>query len=126
MAMWPTLMGPRRTKEYFFTGDTFTGKQAAKWGLINRAIAHERLEEETLNYASRVALVPVELLTLHKAAVNRYVEVMGIRAAEQSACDLDVIAHQTDAVRNWLQLCREKGLREALEQRDRPFKRLHP
>jgi enoyl-CoA hydratase/carnithine racemase len=124
MAMWPTLMGPRRTKEYFFTGDTFTGEQAAKWGLINRAFPHDKLEEETLAYASRVALVPVELLTLHKAAVNRYVEVAGIRAAEQSACDLDVIAHQTEAVQNWLRLCREKGLREALEERDRPFKRL--
>ncbi len=124
MAMWPTLMGPRRTKEYFFTGDTFTGRQAEKWGLINRAFPHDQLEAETLAYASRVALVPVELLTLHKAAVNRYLEVMGIRAAEQSACDLDVIAHQTGAVQDWLRLCREKGLREALEERDRPFKKL--
>jgi enoyl-CoA hydratase/carnithine racemase len=124
MAMWPTLMGLRRTKEYFFTGDTFTGRQAEKWGLINHAVPHEQLEEETLNYARRVALVPVELLTLHKAAVNRYIEVMGIRAAEQSACDLDVIAHQTGAVQDWLRLCREKGLREALEERDRPFKKL--
>jgi hypothetical protein len=49
---------------------------------------------------------------------------MGIRAAEQSACDLDVIAHQTEAVQNWVKLCREKGLREALEERDRPFKKL--
>jgi enoyl-CoA hydratase len=124
MAMWPTLMGLRRTKEYFFTGDTFSGAQAEKWGLVNHAVPHEQLEEQTLNYARRVALVPVELLTLHKAAVNRYIEVMGIRAAEQSACDLDVIAHQTGAVQNWLRLCREKGLREALEERDRPFKKL--
>jgi enoyl-CoA hydratase len=92
--------------------------------LINRAFPHDKLEEETLRYASRVALVAVELLTLHKAAVNRYLEVMRIRAAEQSACDLDVIAHQTGAVQDWLRLCREKGLREALEERDRPFKKL--
>jgi len=123
MAMWPTLVGPRRTKEFFFTGDTFTGKQAEKWDLINRAVAHSRLEEATLEYARRVALVPLEQLSLHKAAVNRYLEVIGIRAAEQSACDLDVIAHQTDPVQNWVRLCRERGLREALEERDRPFKK---
>ena len=29
----------------------------------------------------RTAMVPLELLTLHKAAVNRYLEVTGIRAA---------------------------------------------
>jgi len=63
-------------------------------------------------------------LTLHKAAVNRWLEVTGIRAAEQSACDLDVIAHQTQAVQDRVRVCREKGLREALEERDRPFKKL--
>jgi len=126
LGMWPALMGPRRAKEYFFTGDTFTGKQAERWGLINRAFPRAQLESATLEYARRVALVSIELLTLHKAAVNRFLEVMGFRAAEQSACDLDVIAHQTRAVRNWIELCREKGLREALEERDRPFKKLSP
>jgi enoyl-CoA hydratase len=124
MAMWPALMGMRRTKEYIFTGDTFTGKQAHQWGLVSRAFPREKLEAATLEYACRVALVPLELLTLHKAAVNRFMEVSGIRAAEQSACDLDVIAHQTGAVQDWLRLCREKGLREALEERDRPFNKL--
>ena len=51
---------------------------------------------------------------------------MGIRAAEQSACDLDVTVHQTETAQNWVKLCREKGLREALEERDRPFKKLSP
>ena len=41
MAMWPALMGPRRTKEFFFTGDTFTGKQALERGLVsNRIFPH--------------------------------------------------------------------------------------
>jgi enoyl-CoA hydratase len=124
MAMWPVLMGPQRTKEYFFTGDTFTGEQAERWGLVNRAFPPDQLEQATLDYACRVALVSLELLTLHKAAVNRYLEVAGIRAAEQSASDLDVIAHQTEAVQKWVRLCRERGLREALEERDRPFKKL--
>jgi enoyl-CoA hydratase len=124
LAMWPLLMGPRRAKEYFFTGDTFTGVQAHRWGLVNKIFPREKLEAATLEYACRFALVPLELLTLHKAAVNRFLELSGVRAAAQSSCDLDVIAHQTGAVRDWLRLCREKGLREALEERDRPFNRL--
>src|SRR5579885_1187784 len=70
MSMWPTLMGPRRTKELFFTGDPFTARQAHDWGLVNRVYPRERLDEETLNYASRVAMVSVELLMLNKEAVN--------------------------------------------------------
>ncbi|MGO9058856.1 MAG: enoyl-CoA hydratase-related protein [Candidatus Binataceae bacterium] len=123
MSMWPTLMGPRRTKELFFTGDPFTARQALEWGLINRVYPREKLDEETLNYANRVAMVSVELLTLHKAAVNRYLEITGIRAAEQSAADLDVIAHETDTVRNWMRMIKEKGLKAALEARDGPFNR---
>lgn len=121
LSMWPVLMGPRKTKEYFFTGDLMSAREALEWHLVNRVFARERLEQETLAYARRVAMVPVELLALHKAAVNRYLEVVGIRAAEQSAADLDCIAHQTGAVKNWMKASRERGLKAALSERDRPF-----
>jgi hypothetical protein len=32
-----------------------------------------------------------------------------------------VIAHQTDTVKNWMKASREKGLKGALTERDRPF-----
>src|SRR6266852_6114174 len=102
LSMWPVLMGPRKTKEYFFTGDTMSAQEALDWHLINRVYPKDKLEQETLNYAKRVAMVSVELLTLHKAAVNRYLEVTGFRAAQQSSADLDVIAHQTEAVKEFL------------------------
>src|ERR1700724_1228649 len=121
MSMWPVLMGPRKTKEYFFTGDYMSAKEALEWHLINRVFPKDKLEEETMNYARRVAMVPAELLMLHKAAVNRYLDIIGIRAAEQSSADIDVIAHQTDTVKNWMKASREKGLKGALTERDRPF-----
>jgi len=68
-------------------------------------------------------MVPLDLLSLHKSAVNRYLDVLGFRALEQSSADLDCIAHQTETVRAWMKSSREKGLREALAERDRPFGR---
>jgi len=121
LSMWPILMGPRKAKEYFFTGDLMGAREALEWHLINRVYSREQLEAETLAYARRVAMVPLELLALHKAAVNRYLDVLGFRALEQSAADLDCIAHQTEAVKNWMKASREKGLKEALTERDRPF-----
>ena len=123
LSMWPALMGPRKTKEYLFTGDYMSAQEALDWHLVNRVYPKDQLETETLAYARRVAMVPAELLMLHKAAVNRYLEILGIRAAEQSSADLDVIAHQTDTVRNWMKASREKGLKKALSERDRPFAR---
>lgn len=121
LSMWPVLIGPRKAKEFFFTGDLMSASEALDSQLVNRVYPRDRLEAETLAYARRVALVPLELLALHKAAVNRWLDIQGIRALEQSAADLDCIAHQTEAVKGWMKASRERGLKEALSERDRPF-----
>jgi enoyl-CoA hydratase len=121
LSLWPYLIGMRKSKELFFTGDLLGAAEALEWGLINRVVPRDRLDEETLALARRIAMVPLDLLTLHKAAVNRFYEVMGLRAAEQSAADLDVIAHQTPAVKQWAKTSREQGIKAALAARDQPF-----
>src|SRR5579863_595219 len=123
LSMWPILMGPRKTKEYFFTGDLMSAQEAVEWHLVNRVYPKDQLEQQTVAYARRVAMVPLDLLTLHKAAVNRYLDVQGFRALEQSSADLDCIAHQTEAAKNFMRASREKGLKEAFGERDRPFKK---
>ncbi len=123
LSMWPILIGPRKTKEYFFTGDLMSAKEALECHLVNRVFPKDQLEAETLAYARRVAMVPLDLLALHKASINRWLDVMGYRALEQSSADLDCIAHQTETVKNWMKASREKGLKAALTERDRPFTR---
>jgi enoyl-CoA hydratase len=71
LSMWPILIGPRKTKEYFFTGDLMTAREALDNQLVNRVFPKDQLEGETLAYARRVAMVPLDLLALHKASVNR-------------------------------------------------------
>ena len=122
LSLWPYLIGMRKSKELFFTGDSLSASEALDWGLINRVVPRDQLDDATLSLASRVALVPLDLLMLHKAAVNRYFEIMGLRAAEQSAADLDVIAHQTPAVLQWNKTSQSRGLKEALKDRDGKFK----
>jgi len=90
---------------------------------VNRVIPKDKLEAETLEYARRVAGVPLDLLSLHKSAVNRYLDIQGFRALEQSAADIDCIAHQTETAKNWMRASREKGLKAALSERDKPFAR---
>jgi feruloyl-CoA hydratase/lyase len=48
-------MGHRRALEYIMTGDTFTGAQAAEFGLVNRAVPLEKLREETVTLARKLA-----------------------------------------------------------------------
>lgn len=123
LSMWPYLIGMRRTKEFLFTGDSITAAQALEFGLVNRVVPRERLDQETLAYARRVCRVPVDMLTLHKAATNRFFELMGIYAAEQSASEFDAIAHQTPTAKNEVKKMRERGLKATLEERDATFRK---
>jgi enoyl-CoA hydratase len=123
LSMWPYLMGMRKTKEYLFTGDSITAAEALEYGLVNRVYPRGRLDEETLAYARRVAMIPADLLTLHKAATNRFFELMGIYAAEQSASEFDVIAHQTATAKTEVRRMRELGLKKALDARDESFRK---
>ena len=121
LSMWPYLIGMRRTKEFLFTGDSMTAAQALGYGLVNRVYPRDRLEDEVLAYARRVAKVPIDMLTLHKAATNRFFELMGVYAAEHSAAEFDAIAHQTATAKEEVRKMRERGLKQALADRDGTF-----
>ena len=51
----PGAVGMRRAKETILTGEPFTAEQALEWGLVNRLCAPERLREEALTIARRIA-----------------------------------------------------------------------
>ncbi len=57
-------VGQRKALEYIMTGATFTGKQAADMGLVNRAVPLDRLRDETIALARVLAAKnPVVLRT---------------------------------------------------------------
>jgi len=47
-------VGRRKALELIMTGDTFTGAQAAEWGLVNKAVPLEKLREETIALAAKL------------------------------------------------------------------------
>jgi enoyl-CoA hydratase/carnithine racemase len=51
----PRAVGERRAKEIILTGRPFSAREAADWGLVNRLCAPERLLDETLETARRIA-----------------------------------------------------------------------
>jgi enoyl-CoA hydratase len=54
-ALWPQLIGYLRAKEYLLTGDPIPAVEAARIGLINRAVAPEQLDDEVYTLARRLA-----------------------------------------------------------------------
>src|SRR5438270_5981918 len=48
-------IGHRKALEYIMTGETFTGAQAAEFGLVNKAVPLENLRDETVALARKLA-----------------------------------------------------------------------
>jgi enoyl-CoA hydratase len=51
----PRAVGERRAKEIILTGRPFSAKDAYDWGMVNRLCAPDKLMEETLETARRIA-----------------------------------------------------------------------
>ena len=84
-ASLPWEIGPRKAKEYLFTGDWIDAREAERLGLVNRAVPADMLEQETMALAQRIALQDPFALRISKFSVNQTQDEMGYRAAVLSA-----------------------------------------
>ena len=84
-ASLPWEIGVRKAKEYLFTGDWIDAHEAERLGLVNRVVPSEKLEEETMALAQRIALQDPFVLRLSKASINRMQDEMGFRTGVTGA-----------------------------------------
>lgn len=68
--LWPQLIGFLRAKEYLLTGDPIPAVEAARMGLINRAVPAERLDEEVYTLARRLASGATKAIRWSKVSIN--------------------------------------------------------
>ena len=98
LGMLPVKIGAAATKELLFTGDLIDAAEAQRLGLISHVVAADELDERTLAFCQRVALNPLDALTVHKHVTNRWLEVMGLRLAALEGAEYDAIFHLTPAI----------------------------
>jgi enoyl-CoA hydratase len=119
-AYHPWVMGMRAAMEMMLTGDSMSGIEAARVGFANRAFPAERLEEEVLGVARRVAKIPPDLQALNKRVVHRAMDIMGARAAIRSATEIQALCFHQQSSREYLKKLRE-NVTKALDERDSKF-----
>lgn len=119
--MWLYNIGPQWTKRLLLTGDTITGKEAARLGLVLKSVPADMLEAEVEGLADRLAMIDTDLLTANKRIVNLGLELMGARTLQRLAAENDARAHLAPSVREFGRIAREEGLKAALHWRDAKF-----
>jgi enoyl-CoA hydratase len=121
LSVYPIFLGIRKAKQLLLTGDTVSGLEAARIGMVNESVPADELEENVQRLARRIALIPKDLLALNKASVNAAYEVLGFRTAALLGADFDALSHRTRAVLDFANLAEREGLGTALSDRDKKF-----
>ena len=121
--LWFYHCGPQWTKRMLFTGDTISGLDAARIGLVLEAFPADRLDAEAAEMARRIGSVDAEILSAHKRAVNMQMELAGAKLSQRYNAELDARAHLSQGPRRarFRKDMAEAGLKEALKNRDEPF-----
>jgi len=65
----PRLVGLAKALELFLTGDVLSAQEAMEIGLVNRVVPHDRLMEEALLLAEKIASKPPLAIRMMKRAV---------------------------------------------------------
>ena len=107
----PWVLGLRQAKEMLFTGERIRAQQARELGMVNRVVANDRLGDDTLALAQRIAKAPPFAMQLLKKSLNRSMDVQGMRQALSAHFDVHQLSHVTEEYRR----TKEAGLATAIQ-----------
>jgi enoyl-CoA hydratase/carnithine racemase len=116
--LMPYLVGQKKSRELLFTGDLVDGVEAARLGLVNRAVPAARLEAEVDALADRLARVPPDVMAPTKLMLNRTMEAAGFLVAVEAGLDLQSFVNVSATSREFDAIVRRDGLKAALAWRD--------
>ena len=119
--MWVYHCGPQWAKRLNLTGDFVSGADAAKIGLVLKAVPAELLEGEVEQLADRLALIDPDLLSANKRIINAAMELMGAQVLQRLAAENDARGHRAPGTKAYFAAVKEKGLKGAFADRDAKF-----
>lgn len=121
----PWLVGARKAKELLLTGeDRLSAVEALRFGLVNRVVPPDRLDEETVALARRIAVLDPVAVSLTKRSINRAWDGAGFREALRANVDLDaaIEAAEVPERQEFNRIRAERGLKAAIAWRDARFR----
>jgi enoyl-CoA hydratase/carnithine racemase len=97
-ALLPRLIGQGRAAELLFTGRSMSADEGERWGFFNRLCPRERLLEEALDLAAKLAAGPTFAHMMTKTMLNQEWD-MSIDAAIEAEAQAQAICMQTEDFR---------------------------
>ncbi len=121
----PWMVGLKAAKDIILTGDdTVSAERALGLGIVSRVVPEGEHLSTALRIARQMAVIDPDLVRDTKKALNRSYEIQGLRAALDTALDIDhaIESHGSPDKRQFMDIARDKGLKAALAWREARFK----
>ncbi|MBI5947033.1 MAG: enoyl-CoA hydratase/isomerase family protein [Chloroflexi bacterium] len=121
----PFLVGMKQAKEMLLLGERINAAEALRLGLVNRVVPGERLMDEAIEVAKKLAALPEKTVRLNKVLVNRAYELAGFREALAYRDDPGVAALAAPGSRDadpHLRVLREQGWEAFRKSRDELYR----
>ncbi len=113
MFLLPRLVGLAKAKEILFFGEDILAEKALELGLINRVVPKDKLMDEAMALAKRLAAGPTRAIGMMKKVLNRSFE-LDIQTVLEFEAAFQGILVSTDDVK--------EGIQSFLEKRPPEFK----
>ncbi len=119
----PWMVGYKKARELLYLGDMIDAETALELGMINRVVPLDELEEKTMRFARRLALISPEALEFSKLSINRGADAAGFHSAMQAGLDVlaPLYAAKTEVGTQFTEIRQREGLRAALKWRRDQF-----
>lgn len=117
-AIWPWILGPRKTRELLYTGNLMDAQEAWRLGLVNKVVPKDKLDEEVNKLAQTIAKVPLVCVEYSKKLINNAYELMNIHSALERSGELESIVasspESSPEIAEYRRIKEEQGLKAAL------------
>ena len=123
----PWFTGPKLAKELLLTGDTkVPAERIYEMGLINRVVALDELRDNALELAETIAMNDRLSVEITKRAINRSLEIGGMRKALLDAFEADIAIEtaESDEAKKFYEVLHKEGIKSAIEWRKEHVKKL--
>lgn len=121
----PWEVGIRKAKEVLWTGDSISGREAERLGMVNRTVPEADIDTETMILATKIARMPPFAIKLSKKSFNFMQDQMGQRDAYRYHFMVHQLSHASEewgtSQADAKEVIREEGMQEWVRQRDEPF-----
>jgi enoyl-CoA hydratase/carnithine racemase len=120
----PWMTSPKQAKRIILSADDrIPAREALAMGLVSRVVPAGQHLSEALRTARSMALMDPHLVMQTKKALNQTYDIQGMPTALRMALDIDhtIESHGSPDKRAFMDVARERGMRQAIAWRDARF-----